>query len=173
MVEKVLNCRDELTETISGKMKRYEGSDCQVDRKIQECPSSSGRPSRSDIFVVNLALVSDVQVKKEVTTVSDSPNSLNLHRLNTRIRNQVEEKKRLVNALNAGVSPEGQKLFLAISKTINEVSWSGVNIIVWNKVVITPPYKAENLRGDPDCKALPHIKKIVEKHIKDSLYQGN
>lgn len=45
--------------------------------------------------------------------------------------------------------------------------------MVWNKVMITPPYKTENLRGDPDCKELPHIKKIVERHIKDSLLQGN
>ncbi|KAL0277265.1 UNVERIFIED_CONTAM: hypothetical protein PYX00_004613 [Menopon gallinae] len=147
--------------------------DPQTKMLILKCPSSSGRPSLRDILFINLALVSDVQVKKEVTSVSDSPKSLNLNRLNTRLRNRVEEKKRLVTALKAGVPPEGQKLFMAISKTISEVSWSGVNIMVWNKVIITPPYKAENLSGDPDCKALPHIRKIVEKHIKDSLYQGN
>lgn len=34
------------------------------------------------------------------------------------MRNKVEEKKRLVSALTAGVSPEGQKLYMAITKTI-------------------------------------------------------
>lgn len=63
--------------------------------------------------------------------------------------------------------------FLFLFFRIKEVSWNGVNIMVWNKVMITPPYKTENLRGDPDCKELPHIKKIVERHIKDSLFQGN
>lgn len=42
----------------------------------------------------------------------------NLTQLSTRVRNKVEEKKRLVSALTAGVSPEGQKLYMAITKTI-------------------------------------------------------
>lgn len=37
--------------------------------------------------------------------------------LNSRVRKQIEEKRRLVTSLAAGVSPEGQKLFLAISRT--------------------------------------------------------
>lgn len=55
------------------------------------------------------------------TVLPDAPQSLNLQRLNTRVRNTVEQKRRLVSALAAGVSPDGQKLFLAIAKTINEV----------------------------------------------------
>jgi hypothetical protein len=43
---------------------------------------------------------------------------INLLQINTRARNQVEEKRRLVSALKAGVSPEGQNLFLAITKTL-------------------------------------------------------
>lgn len=52
------------------------------------------------------------------------------------MRNKVEEKKRLVSALTAGVSPEGQKLYLAITKTIlDQVSYLvsrveiGVNLL--------------------------------------------
>lgn len=55
------------------------------------------------------------------TVLPDAPQSLNLQRLNTRVRNTVEQKRRLVSALGAGVSVDGQKLFLAIAKTINEV----------------------------------------------------
>lgn len=40
------------------------------------------------------------------------------------MRNSVEQKKRWVAAMNAGVSPEGQRLFMAIAKTIHEVSES-------------------------------------------------
>jgi hypothetical protein len=40
-----------------------------------------------------------------------------LLQLNSRVRNQIDEKRRLVTALSASVPPEGQKLFFAISKT--------------------------------------------------------
>lgn len=112
-------------------------------------------------------MVSDVQVKREATAPLEPPQSLNLQRLNTRVRNQIEEKKRLVTALAAGVSPEGQKLFLTITKTINEATWQGPNIVVWNTVTISPPYTAENVKGATDSKAYLHIRKVVEKHTKD------
>jgi hypothetical protein len=55
----------------------------------------------------------------------------------------VEQKKRLVSALKADVSPEAQNLFMTIAKTINnnEVTWQGKNIVVFNDVMIKPPYK--------------------------------
>jgi hypothetical protein len=111
-----------------------------------------------------------VQVKKEVSpTTSEPPQSLNLQRLNTRVRNQIEEKKRMVKALQAGVSPEGQKLFIAISKTINEITWNGPNIVVWDKVTIIPPYKIENVQGNSDDKAFTHIKKVVRSSLPSLL----
>lgn len=129
-----------------------------------ECPSSSGRPSLNDVHIVNLSLVSNVQVIREVSpTTSEPPQSLNLQRLNTRVRNQVEEKKRLVMALQAGVSPEGQKLFIAISKTIQDITWNGANIVVFNNVTIRPPYKVDNVHGNTESGAYRHVKKVVRK----------
>ncbi|XP_015602012.1 protein LSM12 homolog A [Cephus cinctus] len=143
--------------------------DPQTKMLILKCPSSSGRASLNDVHIVNLSLVSDVQVKREVSpTSNEPPQSLNLQRLNTRVRNQIEEKKRMVKALQAGVSPEGQKLFIAISKTIQEITWNGPNIVVWDNVTIIPPYKVENVQGDKDSKAYTHVKKVVEKHMKDT-----
>lgn len=114
---------------------------------------------------MNLSLVSDVKVIQEVNSVNAEPQqSLNLQRLNNRIRNQIEEKKRMVMALQAGVSPEGQKLFVAIHKTIKDVSWDGVDIVVLNTVKIRPPYKVDNVhdfKACADSKALLHIKKVV------------
>ncbi|KAL2749965.1 protein LSM12 [Vespula maculifrons] len=134
-----------------------------------ECPASNGRPSLNDVHIVNLSLVSDVQVKREVSpTTSEPPQSLNLQMLNRRVRNQIEEKKRLVMALQAGVSPEGQKLFIAISKTIQDITWNGANIVVFDNVTIRPPYKVDNVHGNEDSGAYKHVKKVVEKHIKDT-----
>lgn len=71
-----------------------------------------------------------------------------------------------------GVTPEGQQLFLTITKTIEEVTWQGLNILVMNQVIITPPYGPENCKAKTkDCQALIHVRKIVEKHIKDQQGQ--
>ncbi|GLV38433.1 LSM12 homolog a [Carabus blaptoides fortunei] len=136
---------------------------------ILKCPSTNGQIGLNDVHIVNLSLVSDVQVKKEVTTIPEPPQSLNLQRLNTRVRNHVEEKRRLMSALSAGVGPEGQRLFIAIAKTINEVQWCGSNIVVWNqKVVISPPYQVEDIKGNTQSKEYGYIRKVVEKHMKDN-----
>lgn len=143
--------------------------DPQTKMLILKCPSSSNRSSLNDVHIVNLSYVSNVQVIREVSSTSnEAPQSLNLQRLNTRIRNQIEEKKRLVMALQAGVSPEGQKLFIAISKTIQDITWNGANIVVFNNVTIRPPYKVDNVHGNADSGAYRHVKKVVEKHIKDT-----
>lgn len=142
--------------------------DPQTKMLILKCPSSSNRASLNDVHIVNLSKVSDVHVKREVSpTMSEPPQSLNLNRLNTRVRNQIEEKKRMVKALQAGVSPEGQRLFIAISKTINDIVWKGQNIVVFNTVTIIPPYKVDNVYSKVDDQAYIHVKKVVEKHMKD------
>lgn len=140
--------------------------DQQTKMLILKCSSANHSSKLNDVYILNLALCSDVQVKKEVNALPDPPQSLNLQRLSRRVRNQVEEKKRLVSALSAGVSQEGQNLFLAIARTINQVSWSGPNIVVLD-VTITPPYKVDNVNGPPESKQLAHVKKIVKKHVND------
>lgn len=133
-----------------------------LNSNFLESPSSSERSSLNDIHIVNLSLVSNVQVTREVSpTTSEPPQSLNLQRLNTRVRNQIDEKRRLVMALQAGVSPEGQKLFIAISKTIQDITWNGANIVVFNNVTIKPPYKVDNVHGNTESGAYRHVKKVV------------
>lgn len=118
--------------------------------------------------------------------------------LSTRVRNAVEQKKRWVSAMSAGVCPEGQKLYMTISKTIDQVcshsiplekyptpnsplilwshplypfyfqiTWKGQNIVVFNDVTIKPPYKVENVGGNPESRQLTYVKKIVEKFVSD------
>lgn len=48
---------------------------------ISECPATNGQIGLNDVHIVNLSLVSDVQVKKEVTTTPEPPQSLNLQRV--------------------------------------------------------------------------------------------
>nr|QBH72786.1 hypothetical protein [Carausius morosus] len=158
-------CKTCFNQEIEGEVLAF---DPQTKMLILKRPASNNRPSLNDVHIINLALVSEVQVTKEVNNIPQVPLSLNLHKLNIRVRNQIEEKRRLVKALAAGVSPEGQKLFLAISKTIMDITWQGPNIVVWNSVIITPPYKLDNVKGTSE-KAVSHIRKVVEKYIKDQV----
>lgn len=159
-------CKTCYNQDIEGEVLAF---DPQTKMLILKCPATNGQIGLNDVHIVNLSLVSDVQVKKEVTTTPEPPQSLNLQRLNTRVRNHVEEKRRLMSALSAGVGPEGQRLFIAIAKTINEVQWCGSNIVVWNqKVVISPPYQVEDIKGNTQSKEYGYIRKVVEKHMKDN-----
>nr|QBH72794.1 hypothetical protein [Franklinothrips vespiformis] len=160
----IVACKTCYQKEIEGEVLAF---DPQTKMLILKCPASSGRTPLNDVHMVNLSMVSDVQVKREATAPLELPQSLNLQRLNTRVRNQIEEKKRLVTSLAAGVSPEGQKLFLTISKTIHDATWQGPNIVVWNQVIISPPYTPENVKAPTECQALQHIRKVVEKHVKD------
>jgi len=166
----IVACKTCYNKEIEGEVLAF---DPQTKMLILKSPASNGRPNLNNVHIINLSLVSDVQVKKEVNTTPEPPQSLNLQRLNTRVRNQIEEKRRLVSALAAGVSPDGQKLFLTIAKTIQEVTWQGSNIVVLNSVTITPPYKLDNVQGKVDSKAYTHIKKVVEKHINDQQALDN
>uniref|UniRef100_A0A182NMW7 AD domain-containing protein n=1 Tax=Anopheles dirus TaxID=7168 RepID=A0A182NMW7_9DIPT len=141
--------------------------DQQTKMLILKCPSASKSAKLNDVYIVNLAMCSDVQVKKEVCIVPEQPLSLNLQRLSTRARNQVEQKRLQLSALSAGASPEGQNLFMAIARTINQVTWSGPNIVVFKDVTITPPYKVDNVNCSSDQRQLSYVKKIVEKHEND------
>lgn len=164
-------CKTCYNKLIEGEVQAF---DPQTKMLVLRCPASNNRPSYSNVYVVNLSLVSDVQVKKEITTPQEiiPAKSINLSRLNMRIKSNIEQKKCLIAAIKAGVTQEGMMLFQTISKTINEVTWQGSNIVIMNQVTITPPYKAENVKGDSHSKAYIHIRKVVEKHIRDNQLNG-
>lgn len=48
-----------------------------------------------------------------------------------------------------------------------QVTWHGPNIVVFSDVTIKPPYKAEDVNGNPDSRQLKYVKKIVEKFLSD------
>jgi len=163
-VGSTVSCTTCFQKNIEGEVLAF---DPETKMLILKCTSKDSA-KLSDVYIVNLSLCSDVQVKKECTTPQEPKQSLDLQRLSRRVRNAIEQKKILVSALQSGVSPEGQKLYMAISKTIsNQVNWNGPNIVVFNDVTITPPYKLENVTGSPESRQLAYVKKMVEKFMKD------
>lgn len=134
---------------------------------VLKCPSTTGKSSVHDVHIINLSLPHEIKILTDKKETVSPPSSLNITRLENRLREQVERKKKQVMAFKAGVSPAGQKLFQAICKTIDDVTWHGENIYVLKEITIYPPYRPENVKGNMDSKALKHVRKIVEKHISD------
>jgi len=152
----------------------YEGEVLAYDPRkvlVLKSASTSGRNSLNNVHMVNLSQPCEIQVLSEKREPLPDLPSLNTNRLNNKLRDQVERKRKQVMAFKVGVSPVGQKLFQAISKTIDEVVWNGENISVLKEVTIYPPYRPENVKGNTDSKALKHVRKIVEKHIADQQFQ--
>jgi len=136
-------------------------------------PSTSKRSSLIDMTMVNLHLVKDIVLisdpnENSSVELNKVSSGLNINQLNNRAMNNLDKKKRLVKAFKKGITPEGQRVFHAISKTLEDIDWSGDNIKVMGHVTITPPYKPDNVRGVSDSKAVMHVRKIIEKHLEDS-----
>lgn len=166
----VVMCTNCFDEEIEGEVLGFEPT---TKMLILKCPSTNNNPMLNNINIVNLAFAKDVQVKKESSFNPPPLPSLNLNRLNNRIKTQIQDKKRQISAMSANVSPEAQKLYLTITKTIPEVTWQGQNIVVYDHVIISPPYKADNVKGtgNQEDKAILYIKNIVEKFVKDTASQ--
>ncbi|CRK87360.1 CLUMA_CG001162, isoform A [Clunio marinus] len=123
----------------------------------------------NDVFFVNLLFCKDINVKKEnvngAENYNQEPQSINLQRISNRVRNKVEQKKRLVSALKANVSDEARNLFMSLAKTLTfeQVAWNGPDIVVFNDVYIRPPYKPESVEVTTHGKQreLEYVRKLV------------
>jgi len=135
--------------------------------KVVILKSSGSRPGRNNVSLVNLAHCSEMKVEEEGKEAPGELQSLNTQRLEQRFKDSIEKKKKLIMAFKAGISPEGQRLFQVINKTLDDVMWNGDKIVVMG-VTIEPPYRPESIKSSADNnKAKDHIRKIVEKHIRD------
>eukprot|EP00088_Acartia_fossae_P031207 TRINITY_DN32135_c0_g1_i1.p1 TRINITY_DN32135_c0_g1~~TRINITY_DN32135_c0_g1_i1.p1 ORF type:complete len:190 (-),score=48.43 TRINITY_DN32135_c0_g1_i1:2-571(-) len=164
-VGSVISCKTCSNKDLEGEVLAWD----QTTKVLVIKSESQNRSNLSNVQIINLDFVSDVKLKKEsVSPAPAQPASLNVQRLNNRAEEQIRQKRRLVDA---AVSPEGQRLYAAIKKTIDEVAWRNDDILVMDKVLVTKPYT-------PDCvkplnesvqekKALDHVRKIVEKHVQD------
>lgn len=144
------------------------GFDMATKLLILKCNSEKS-PKLNDVYIINISLCKEVNVKKDVNVTAEPPKSVNLQRLSNRVRNQVEMKKSLVSALKANVCEEAQNLFMSLAKTLStdKVCWNGADIIVFNEVIIKPPYKPENVETHTNnVQQLSYIKKLIDLNSK-------
>ncbi|KAK3529226.1 hypothetical protein QTP70_021926 [Hemibagrus guttatus] len=143
--------------------------DYQTKMLTLKCAASSGKPNLSDIILINLAYVSDVETINDRTETPPPLASLNVSKLANRARTEKEDKLSQAYAISAGVSVEGQQLFQTIHKTIKDCKWQEKNIIVMDDVIISPPYQVENCKGK-EGSALSHIRKIWFDMFSNQIY---
>ena len=90
-----------------------------------------------------------------------------------RVKEAVAERNALAAAFKSGVTEDGLKLFLNLSKTIGrDVTWKGSGIIVNSTVVIKPPYRSDNCCFATDSarndKTLAYVQQLVSRFWTDS-----
>jgi len=135
---------------------------------IMRTPGS--RPGHHNVSILNLVNCVEIKVDEECKESPGVMPEMNMNKLDERRKIQTERKIKLITAFKAGISPEGQKLYQCINKTLDEIMWQNDKILVMNKVIIEPPYRPEHVRikqgikeDDSTLKNLNHIRKIVER----------
>jgi len=140
--------------------------------------STDGKANLNDITCLNLDCVKDISVKREVKREDVVNNLTQLPQINTakvedRYRRAVDERRRLTEAFNAGISSDGIKLWMTLNKSLRDlgVVWEAENIVIDNSIRVEPPYKSDNCfsvknRGSPDG-SVKQIKKLVDKFWSD------
>ncbi|XP_002738865.2 protein LSM12-like [Saccoglossus kowalevskii] len=126
--------------------------------------AASGKATNYDIRIINLFLATNVELIREPTETPPPPPALNLQKLNFRCNHEVDAKKNAVFSIGVDVTPEAQKLFNTLYKTL-KCRWHDKSIIVMDEVTISPPYGLENCKGKEGT--LNHVRKIIEKHIRE------
>lgn len=170
----IVSCKTCFNQEFEGEVLAF---DYQTKMLVIKSPSTGGKANLNDVHMINLDYCQNITVKKEGNPTSNGPQvlpPLNLDKLSSRFSQHVKDRKSFVAGLAAGVTSDGIKLYAAIKKTICEVNFQGKNIIVMNQVSISPPYRPDNCKlvGKADENALNHVRKIVEKFIKDQQTQA-
>ena len=86
-----------------------------------------------------------------------------------RMRDAMAERKAIYEAFKAGVTEDGLRLFLTLTKTLGrDVSWRGKDVIVSNCILIRHPFRSENCtvinENDRNEKTIGFVQQLVNKH---------
>lgn len=165
----ILSCTSLLDEEFKGEVIVF---DHQSKFICLKCEASNKNENLNDIALLHMTHVKDVKVLKEGSEAQSTSTlrPLKHDKLKERMRQEIKAKLNLAKARSNGVSPEGQKLFMTINKTFNEIDWLENDIVVIDEIVISPPYRPENCslkNKNSKSDALDHIRKLVKKFYAD------
>lgn len=89
-----------------------------------------------------------------------------LLQLDQRLQQTVEQRPLLLRSRNELASPNGRQLFQFLNKYFgnNELNWKLDQIMVLQKVVVTPPYRTSDIRSLRKCpKLFKYVHSLVAK----------
>ncbi|KHN78543.1 Protein LSM12 -like protein A [Toxocara canis] len=160
----VVECQTALATRITGQVVSYD----HPTRLLLIKDTSSG--SKPLLRLLNLALVEQVSCVRDRTPeyVPYSSGVATPQQVLERVRRA--EARKQASLLDADVSLEGQRIFLYLRKTLEDVKWQNENISVLDRVVVRPPYTADSVEttGDSTNAALlqakEHVRKILAKY---------
>jgi len=158
-----VQCVTCLGEKIEGEVVAFDRASKLLALKCYRQPAGSKKSRVQQLQLINVNLVQEANVVQEAPPASSQaqvPN-FNYPKINKRAFEEAARKRR--SLCSDSVSPEGQKLFVTIRKTIEDVQWDGDNILVLSSVVISSPYKTENVevRVNEDQHPQQHQRNIV------------
>ncbi|EYB86520.1 hypothetical protein Y032_0277g1113 [Ancylostoma ceylanicum] len=130
--------------------------------------TSSGRAT---VRMFNIALISEIReiagpANGDTLETMFSPSSMSNQQVND--RSALAENRRCIEAMETDVPLEGQRAFIQLRRTLDDVRWKGEDISVLERVVVRPPYTPESAaalqEGDSQSQsALMHVRKILSK----------
>lgn len=94
------------------------------------------------------------------------PSYMDLKKARQRERKALREAESALNRIGVNVSDQAQRIFDALSKTMN-CEWSGDSIIAFDMIVVKPPYAKsdcsimENVEGNSE-RALVQVQRVLE-----------
>jgi len=165
----VVECQTMRRETISGEVLCYDHATRLLVLRL------TGGP-KPEMRFLNLALVDQVAVVKNPPADHSA-----LFPYSTAAQGQERlkraELKKCSSMPTVTVSPAGQRVFIAIRKTLEDITWDGENIVVLSRVAVRPPYTCDDVEPLPNLpltiqpqaiSTASHVKKILDKHLRQS-----
>lgn len=169
LVGAVVQLRTTLGESIEGTVFALEP---QAELLVLQEKSSAipvaGRP-RHNIRLLNVGSITDVQVVGRVD-LDDKLPYVNVAKVKQREEKAITRAREAAARIGVSVTPEAQKIFDALSKTLPCV-WRGEQILVMNEVLIVPPYKVESCSGE-NASTLARIRVVVRLHLAGCCLRG-
>lgn len=159
----VVKCVTAIPTTIIGQVMCY-------DHQARMLVLKETTGSKPVLRFVNLALV------REVKSLNDRPTEAVNYTRNSAPYEQVQERLRKAelrkksSLLQANVSVEGQRCFILLRKTLEDVKWEGDCISVLGRALVRAPYTTESIEpigeatNNACIQAVDHVRKILSKH---------
>ncbi|XP_033106251.1 protein LSM12 homolog B-like [Anneissia japonica] len=160
----ILTCETCFGDHFDGEVMAY---DSQSRLIVLKTKTSNEKPTYNIQFL-NITNLKSIEILKEAVDVPPALPALNQNKLLKRAEESIYDKHEAIRCQELGVPSDAIKLYHTIKKTLH-CRWQNRDMIVLDSVIVSPPYTLESCSSNDgkDGKELAHVKKIIEKHMRD------